>query len=50
MKRIFHFSYTLVTLSRRIRVKAIFLGLGQNLFHLLLLMKNGELANTIVAN
>ncbi|MEM3192456.1 MAG: hypothetical protein QW292_10295 [Candidatus Parvarchaeota archaeon] len=34
MKRVFHFSYILVTLSRRVRVKFMFSCLAYNLFAL----------------
>jgi len=34
MKRVFHFSYTLVTLSRRVRVKFMFSCFAYNLFAL----------------
>ena len=34
MKRVFHFSHTLVTLSRRVRVKFMFSCLAYNLFAL----------------
>ncbi|MEM3192977.1 MAG: hypothetical protein QW292_13020, partial [Candidatus Parvarchaeota archaeon] len=47
MKRVFHFSHTLVTLSRRVRVKAAFLCIGYNLFTLLSMKNKGRIAVAI---
>ena len=42
MKRVFHFSHTLVTLSRRVRVKFMFSCFSYNLFAMRILENRGQ--------
>ncbi|MEM3193009.1 MAG: hypothetical protein QW292_13190 [Candidatus Parvarchaeota archaeon] len=50
MKRTFRGDHTFVTTVPRVRVKAMFLCLGHNLFNLLSLMKKGTVANAIAVD
>ena len=47
MKRTFHGNHTFVTTVPRVRVKAMFMCLGHNLFNLLPLTRRGKIATAI---
>ncbi|MEM4091256.1 MAG: hypothetical protein QXQ46_11060 [Thermoplasmatales archaeon] len=50
IKRTFRGDHTFVTTVPRVRIKAMFLCLGHNLFNVLSLIKKGTVANAIAVN